>query len=97
MPRRSSPPVAFTGNITITGVMAGVSRQEPGVFGIMDKKELQCTTPNCNKFIMPVSYQGKLPVMGDEVRVTGSFANDGRGYLFSATTLKVLRNHKIGG
>ena len=79
----ASDPAAFTGGITITGVMAGVSRLDPGIFGIMDKKELQCTTANCNKFILPVRYQGKLPVMGDEVRVTGSFANDGRGYLFS--------------
>ena len=37
----ASDPAAFTGNIAITGVMAGVSRQDPGIFGIMDKKELQ--------------------------------------------------------
>jgi hypothetical protein len=38
-----------------------------------------------------------MPVLGDEVRVTGSFVNEGHGFLFSATAVKVIRNHKIGG
>ena len=90
-------PASYTGTITIAGIMGGISQQDPSIFGIMDVKELQCTTPGCNKVFIPVKYQGKLPVLGDEVRVTGSFVNLGQGMLFTAQNVKVIRNHKIGG
>ncbi|MRR55049.1 MAG: hypothetical protein EG822_11140 [Deltaproteobacteria bacterium] len=90
-------PSAYSGTITVTGVMAGVYRQDSTIFGIMDVKELQCKTANCNKVIMPVKYQGPQPVLGDEIRVTGNLVNSGPGYLFVAQSLKVVRNHKIGG
>jgi len=93
----SSDPAAFAGTITVTGIMGGVSQQDPTIFGIMDKKELQCTTPNCNKVFIPVKFQGKLPVLGDEVNVTGRFARVGDGFVFAAEKMKVVRNHKIGG
>ncbi len=93
----ASDPAAFSGTITITGIMAGVSPQDPRVFGIMDIKELQCTTQNCNKVIIPVTCRGKQPVPGDEVRLVGSFVNQGKGYLFAAEKVTVVRNHRIGG
>jgi len=93
----ASDPAAYKGTITITGIMAGVSPQDPAIFGIMDIRELQCKTQNCNKLFVPVSYQGTLPAPGDEVRLTGSFVNRGGGYLFAADLVKVVRNHKIGG
>lgn len=93
----ASDPAAFTGTITVTGVTYGFSRQDPNIFGIMDVKELQCQSPNCNKLILPVKYQGQLPAGGDEISMTGSFVNAGGGYLFAAEQIKVLRNHQIGG
>jgi hypothetical protein len=78
-------------------VTYGISRQDPSIFGIMDVKELQCQSPNCNKLILPVKYPGKLPAAGDEVTLTGSFVNIGGGYLFAAEQVEVLRNHKLGG
>jgi hypothetical protein len=93
----ASDPAAFAGAITITGVTYGFSRQDPNLFGIMDVKELQCQSPNCNKLILPVKHQGKLPAAGDEVSLTGSFVNTGDGYMFAAEQIKVLRNHRIGG
>ncbi|CAH2031600.1 hypothetical protein [Trichlorobacter ammonificans] len=90
-------PASFTGTITITGIMGGISNQDPSIFGIMDIKELQCTTQNCNKLFIPIKYQGQMPKFGDEVRLTGSFVKLADGYLFSAHKLKVVRNHKIGG
>jgi len=93
----ASDPAAFAGTITVTGVTYGFSRQDPNLFGIMDVKELQCQSPNCNKLILPVKYQGKLPAAGDEVSLTGSFVNTGGGYLFAAEEIKVLRSHKLGG
>lgn len=92
----SSDPAAFKGSITITGIMAGAFPENPGIFGIMDVKELQCKTQNCNKLIVPVSYRGNIPVPGDEVRIIGSFINQGNGYLFVAEKVTVVRNHKIG-
>jgi hypothetical protein len=88
---------AYSGTLTVTGITAGTSPQDPSVFGIFDLKELQCTTPNCNKLYLPVKSQGTMPRPGDEVRVSGSFVKTSAGYLFSASNVKVVRNHKIGG
>lgn len=90
-------PLAYSGSITVTGIMAGVSPKNPAIFGMFDVKELQCTTPNCNKLYLPVRHQGPMPKPGDEVRVTGSFATIDGSMLFDAKSLKVVRNHKIGG
>lgn len=93
----ASDPAAFNGSITITGIMGGVSQMDRSVFGIMDVKELQCKTQNCNKVFIPIKYQGQIPKLGDEVKVTGSFVKLNDGYLFTAQNVKVVRNHKIGG
>lgn len=90
-------PASFKGTITITGIMGGVSTQDPAIFGIMDVKELQCTTPNCNKLYIPIRFQGQRPKLGDEITVTGSFIKNPDGFLFAAEQLKVVRNHKLGG
>jgi hypothetical protein len=93
----ASDPAAFGGIITITGIMGGVSQFDQKVFGIMDVKELQCKSQNCNKVFIPIKYEGQMPVPGDEVKATGSFVKMTEGYLFAARDVKVLRNHKIGG
>ena len=93
----AADPSAYSGTITVTGIMAGTSPQDPSVFGIFDIKELQCTTPNCNKLYLPVKYQGASPKPGDEVQVSGSFTQVSGSYFFSATDVRVIRNHKIGG
>lgn len=90
-------PLAYSGTITVTGIMAGFSTSDPGIFGIYDIKELQCTTPNCNKLYVPVRYQGTMPKVGDEILITGSFLKDPKGVVFTAEKLKVVRNHQIGG
>lgn len=92
-----SDPLAYSGTITVTGIMAGVSNSDPSIFGIYDIKELQCTTANCNKLYVPVRYQGAMPKVGDEVRVTGSFSKVAQGVVFTAEKIKVVRNHPIGG
>jgi len=93
----ASDPSAFSGTVTVTGIMAGASPQDPGVFGIFDIKELKCKTPNCNKVYLPVKHQGTMPKQGDEVLISGSFVKTNDGYLFSATNIKVKRNHRIRG
>lgn len=93
----ASDPSAYSGTVTVTGIVAGTSPQDPSVIGIFDIKELQCTTPNCNKIYLPVKCQGSLPKQGDEVRIKGALINTKDGYLFAASNVKVVRNHKIGG
>jgi len=93
----AADPSAYRGTITVTGIMGGTSPQDSSLFGIFDLKELQCTTPNCNKIFLPIKYQGTMPKLGDEVQVSGSFITISGSYLFSATNVKVVRNHKIGG
>jgi len=93
----AADPSAYRGTITVTGIMAGTSPQDPSLFGMFDLKELQCNSPNCNKIYLPVKYQGALPKLGDEVQVSGSFTPISGNYIFSATNVKVVRNHKIGG
>ena len=93
----ASDPAAFNGAMTITGIMGGISQSDKSIFGIMDVKELQCKTQNCNKVFIPIKYQGQMPILGDEVKVSGSFVKINDGYLFAAQNVKVLRNHKIGG
>lgn len=90
-------PSAFTGTITVTGIMAGVSQMDPSIIGIMDIKELQCTSANCNKIFIPIKVTGQKPAVGDEIRVTGQFQKLSGGFLFAAEKIKVVRNHKIGG
>lgn len=90
-------PLAYSGTITVTGIMAGFSTSDPSIFGIYDIKELQCTTANCNKLYVPVRHQGAPPKIGDEVRITGSFSKMPQGVLFTAEKIKVIRNHQIGG
>ena len=90
-------PLAYSGTITVTGIMAGVSTSDPSIFGIYDIKELQCTTANCQKLYIPVRHQGTMPKIGDEVRVTGSFMKVPQGVVFTAEKIKVMRNHQVGG
>lgn len=92
-----SDPAAFVGTISVTGITAGFSRHDPTIFGLMDVKELQCTTPNCNKLLLPVKHTGKPPAIGDEIRISGAFVQAGGGYLFAAESIEVVRNHKLGG
>jgi hypothetical protein len=92
-----SDPAAFTGTITVVGVTKGFAKADSTVFGIMDLKEMQCNKPDCNMLMLPVKFQGTLPRIGDEVRVTGSFVQAQGSYLFAASDVKVVRNHQLGG
>jgi hypothetical protein len=90
-------PLAYRGNIQVTGIMAGISDANPQIFGMFDVKELQCTTPNCNKVYIPVKNLGPMPKPGDEIVVSGSFERVGNGLQFNAQKIKVVRHHQIGG
>lgn len=93
----AADPGAFSGTITVTGITAAFAPNDPALFGVMDIKELQCTTPNCNKVLIPVRITGPVPALGDEVRISGTFINSPMGYVLTAEAVKVVRNHKLGG
>ena len=89
-------PAAYTGTITINGVVASVSKQDPKVFGIIDTAEVKlCKVVTCATFYLPVKYAGQPPKEGDEVNVTGSFGEKGR--VFNAGKVDVLRHLNLGG
>lgn len=93
----AADPAAYNGPVTVTGITAGTSQQDPTVFGIFDLQELKCKTPNCEKIYLPVKYQGTMPKQGDEVRVIGTLVKSDGGFIFAATHVKVVRNHRIRG
>jgi hypothetical protein len=93
----ASDPAAFDGPMTVVGITYGYSQSDATIVGVMDKKELQCTTPNCNKVLLPVKITGTRPAIGDEVKISGSFTREPGGYLFHADKMEVLANHKLGG
>ena len=88
-----SDPLAYKGTITITGVVAGATR-DPKVFAIIDTAEaIACKTTGCARFYLAVKYEGAIPKHWDEVNVTGSFTQGGRVPLFTATKVDVLKNY----
>lgn len=90
-------PLAYKGTITITGVSAGVTRQDPKIFLMVDTAEAKaCKSTGCASFYLPVRYEGPIPKQWDEVNVTGSFTQGGRVPLFTAEKVEVLRNY-FGG
>jgi hypothetical protein len=90
-----SDPGAYSGVLTVTGIMAAVSPQNPQIFGIMDKSELTCNNPDCHKYFLPVRFEGPRPAHGDEVVVTGTFIDMPGGKILAADSVKFLRNHKL--
>ncbi len=92
-----SDPDAYIGTLTVEGVVYTFSTQDQSIIGIMDKKELQCTTPNCKKNLLPMQFAGSRLSVGDEVKVSGSLVKGNRGYLLTAKDVKVVATHKLGG
>lgn len=71
-----SDPLSFTGEITITGVNAGIYQVDPNVFFVVDTDELlTCKNLGCGAYQLPVIYNGDSPIpeIADEVNITGSW------------------------
>lgn len=89
-------PAAYTGTITINGVVASSSKQNPQLFAIIDTAEAKlCKVVTCATFYLQVKNAGKSPQEGDEINVTGSFGEKGR--VFNATKMAVLGHLNLGG
>lgn len=89
-------PAAYTGVITINGVVAGISQQDPQLFALLDTAEAKlCKIVTCATFYLSVKNGGTMPKKNDEVNVTGSFGEKGR--VFNASKVEVLRHLNLGG
>ena len=69
-------PLSFTGEITITGVNAGVYQADPKVFFVVDTDELlTCKNLGCGAYQLPAIYKGDTPMpkIADEVNLTGTW------------------------
>ena len=76
-------PLAFTGEITIHGVVAWFA-PGPGRFELADPTARPCCPAN---YIL-VEYDGALPEHGSEIHVTGSFVAEAGGPVFRATEVR---------
>ena len=92
-----SDPDAYIGELKLEGVVYAFANSDPSIVGVMDKKELQCTTPNCKKALLAVQVKNSKLTVGDEVKVSGSMVKESWGYLFKAEQVQVKTNHKLGG
>jgi hypothetical protein len=89
-------PTAYTGTITINGVVAGISQQDPQLLALLDTAEAKlCKIVTCATFYLSVKHGGNMPKKNDEVNVTGSF--DPKGRVFNASKVEVLRHLDLGG
>ncbi len=85
-------PNAYKGSITITGVVAKFSKEDPKVFAIIDTSEAKhCKSLGCAKFYLPLKYDKQMPKEWDEINATGQFVDKG-GLLFEATKIEILKH-----
>lgn len=88
-------PNAYKGSITITGVVAKFSKEDPKVFAIIDTSEAKhCKSTGCAKFYLPLKYDKQVPKEWDEINATGQFVEKG-GLLFEASKIEILRHLKF--
>lgn len=74
----------FKGTITVRGVMAAASPQDPNLFSMIDSREARvCSDLHCAKTYLPVRMTGTLPKPWDELNVRGKIIDDPkRGFQF---------------
>ncbi len=90
-------PASIKGVITVTGVVARMHPSDPKVFAVIETTEAKhCKSTGCAKFYLPVQYEGKLPHVWDEVKITGSLAKQD-GFILKASKVEVLRHLEFGG
>lgn len=90
-----SKPELFNGEITLAGVVGAISPYDKTVVGLMDVKELQCKSANCEKVFIPVRVVERTPSVGDEIKATGSFHKYPNGFTFDAKKVKLVKKHDL--
>lgn len=93
----ASDPGAYSGVLNLEGVVYTFAQGDKSIVGVMDKKELQCTTPNCKKVLLAMKISGPQLAIGDEIKVSGSIVKESWGYLLKTDQVKVVGSHVLGG
>lgn len=91
-----SDPGAFSQPLSLEGIVYRFAQGDTSIVGVMDKKELQCTTPNCNKALLAVRVSGSQLAIGDEIKVSGTITKESWGYILKADQVEVITRHKLG-
>lgn len=91
-----SDPGAYSKPLTLEGIVYAYSQSDSSIVGVMDVKELQCTTPNCKKALLAVKVSGTSLAIGDQIEATGSIEKESWGYILKANEIKVTAKHKLG-
>lgn len=91
-----SDPGAYSEPLALEGIVYRFAQGDTSIVGVMDKKELQCTTPNCNKALLAVRVPGTQLAIGDEIKVSGIITKESWGYILKAEDVEVITRHKIG-
>jgi len=88
-------PFAFTGEITINGVVSAFSSEDETFFSVKDTSELMiCRNLFCYAYSLPVRYVGgsTLPELADLINFSGSFVQTNNGYFFEISHFEVEQN-----
>lgn len=74
----------YKGTLTVRGVMAAASPQDPTLFSMIDSREARvCSDLHCAKNYLPIRMTGTLPKPWDELNVRGKVMDDPkRGFQF---------------
>ena len=91
-----SDPGAFSKPLTLEGIVYAYAKGDTSIVGVMDKKELQCTTPNCNKALLAVQTGSKRLAVGDEIKASGTITKESWGYVLKANQVDVIAKHNLG-
>ncbi len=81
----SEHPGKFTGQIRILGIVSQVE-QEQALFGLVDKAEgFSCLPGECSDCLVPVSWDGPMPEIGQITIVTGQIKSSSQGLVVTAS------------
>ncbi|HFQ81910.1 MAG TPA: hypothetical protein ENK33_11140 [Desulfobacterales bacterium] len=84
-------PAAFSGNIILRGVVAGVNKSQK-IFGIIDLSEFKsCGTLLCARYTLPVKYSGNPPEVKSIVKISGRLIKNHRGLIIEAGNIQVVK------
>ena len=84
----SCEPERFLGDVKVVAVVGAV-RPGEGLFGLVDGNEMQSNCPvECADLLLPVSWTGPMPKLGQTVIVTGSIEKLPKGFVLAANQVE---------
>ena len=83
-----SRPERFATEIAVSGVV-GATNAALKQFGLVDTREAEkCGTVQCPEFVLPVSWEGDMPRVGEAVTVLGRVERSDGGLVLRASEVK---------